>query len=85
MATPAPGRRAPHGADPDPRRIAVYTNACNTYLKWAEIWERMYDIPHRYGGRSGKPGGPRASAGPKVAIRTYERDRRYVEYPARAS
>jgi benzoyl-CoA reductase subunit B len=21
------------------------TNACNTYIKWAEIWERMYDIP----------------------------------------
>ncbi|MFQ5631139.1 MAG: 2-hydroxyacyl-CoA dehydratase, partial [bacterium] len=23
----------------------VLTNACNTYIKWAEIWERMYDIP----------------------------------------
>jgi benzoyl-CoA reductase subunit B len=25
--------------------IAITTNACNTYIKWAEIWERMYDIP----------------------------------------
>jgi benzoyl-CoA reductase subunit B len=25
--------------------IAVLTNACNTYIKWAEIWERMYRVP----------------------------------------
>jgi benzoyl-CoA reductase subunit B len=25
--------------------IAVTTNACNTYIKWAEIWERMFEIP----------------------------------------
>jgi benzoyl-CoA reductase subunit B len=25
--------------------ISVHTNACNTYIKWAEIWERMYRIP----------------------------------------
>jgi benzoyl-CoA reductase subunit B len=25
--------------------IAVITNACNTYIKWAEIWERLYHIP----------------------------------------
>ena len=25
--------------------IAVLTNACNTYIKWAEIWERMYHMP----------------------------------------
>ncbi len=34
----------PMGRIPKPR-IAVLTNACNTYLKWAEIWERLYDIP----------------------------------------
>lgn len=34
----------PMGHIPKPS-IAVYTNACNTYIKWAEIWERMYDIP----------------------------------------
>ncbi len=25
--------------------MAVLTNACNTYIKWAEIWERMFDVP----------------------------------------
>ncbi|MEZ5175600.1 MAG: 2-hydroxyacyl-CoA dehydratase family protein [Acidimicrobiia bacterium] len=25
--------------------LTVLTNACNTYIKWAEIWERMYDTP----------------------------------------
>ena len=34
----------PMGQIPKPS-IAVLTNACNTYIKWAEIWERMYDIP----------------------------------------
>jgi len=34
----------PMGRIPQPS-LAVYTNACNTYVKWAEIWERMYRIP----------------------------------------
>ncbi len=34
----------PMGRIPKPS-IAVLTNACNTYIKWAEIWERMFDIP----------------------------------------
>jgi len=34
----------PMGRIPRPA-VAVYTNACNTYIKWAEIWERMYNIP----------------------------------------
>ena len=34
----------PMGQIPKPS-IAVLTNACNTYIKWAEIWERMYNIP----------------------------------------
>jgi len=25
--------------------VAVLTNACNTYIKWAEIWERIHHIP----------------------------------------
>ena len=25
--------------------LALATNACNTYVKWAEIWERYYRIP----------------------------------------
>jgi len=34
----------PMGRIPLPS-LAVLTNACNTYIKWAEIWERMYHIP----------------------------------------
>ncbi len=56
--------------------IAVYTNACNTYIKWAEIWERMYQIPlftldvpgTRAGGMATWPGS-----------QDFENDRRYVE------
>ncbi|HLD66966.1 MAG TPA: 2-hydroxyacyl-CoA dehydratase family protein [Pseudomonas sp.] len=38
------GGEHPMGRIPRPN-LAVYTNACNTYIKWAEIWERMYHIP----------------------------------------
>ncbi|MDP6345000.1 MAG: 2-hydroxyacyl-CoA dehydratase family protein [Alphaproteobacteria bacterium] len=38
------GGEHPMGRIPPPS-IAVLTNACNTYIKWAEIWERLYDIP----------------------------------------
>jgi benzoyl-CoA reductase subunit B len=38
------GGEHPMGTIPKPT-IAVLTNACNTYIKWAEIWERFYDIP----------------------------------------
>ncbi len=34
----------PMGRLPEPA-LGVYTNACNTYIKWGEIWERMYDVP----------------------------------------
>jgi benzoyl-CoA reductase subunit B len=34
----------PMGRIPRPT-LAVITNACNTYIKWGEIWERMYQIP----------------------------------------
>jgi benzoyl-CoA reductase subunit B len=55
--------------------LAVYTNACNTYIKWAEIWERMYHVPifaldvpgTRAAGRQTWPGNP-----------DFENDRRYV-------
>ncbi len=38
------GGKHPMGTIPKPS-IAVLTNACNTYIKWAEIWERMHKIP----------------------------------------
>ncbi|MFQ5704732.1 MAG: 2-hydroxyacyl-CoA dehydratase subunit D [Gemmatimonadales bacterium] len=44
VATQLRGGALPMGRIPKPT-LAVYTNACNTYVKWAEIWERMYGIP----------------------------------------
>ncbi len=38
------GGQHPMGKIPKPG-LAVLTNACNTYIKWAEIWERMYQVP----------------------------------------
>ncbi len=65
----------PMGTIPRPS-LAVLTNACNTYIKWAEIWERMYstpvftlDIP-----------GTRMAGGQTWSGNTdFENDRRYVE------
>lgn len=73
------GGAYPPGTIPKPT-LAVATNACNTYIKWAEIWERFYqtpvftlDVP---GTRSAHtqtwPGNPE-----------FERDRRYVEQQLR--
>jgi benzoyl-CoA reductase subunit B len=64
----------PMGQIPKPT-LAVLTNACNTYIKWAEIWERMYHIPvftldvpgTRAAGKQTYPGNP-----------SFENDRRYV-------
>ena len=68
------GGEHPMGRIPQPS-LAVYTNACNTYIKWAEIWERLYHIPiftldipgTRAAGRQTWPG-----------LADFENDRRYV-------
>ncbi|MEK7277444.1 MAG: 2-hydroxyacyl-CoA dehydratase family protein [Chloroflexota bacterium] len=68
------GGEHPMGRIPKPS-LAVYTNACNTYVKWAEIWERMYHIPiftldvpgSRAAGKETWPGNP-----------DFENDKRYV-------
>lgn len=69
----------PRGRIPPPS-IAVLTNACNTYLKWAEIWERLYGIPvvtvDVPGSRSATHAGDPGRGG-------FERDRRYVEHQLR--
>jgi benzoyl-CoA reductase subunit B len=44
VATQLRGGDHPMGRVPRPA-IAVNTNACNTYIKWAEIWARMYGVP----------------------------------------
>jgi benzoyl-CoA reductase subunit B len=64
VATQMRGGLLPMGRIPKPA-IAIATNACNTYIKWAEIWERMYGIPvftlDVPGGRSAGPAPPRDS------------------------
>ena len=64
----------PMGRIPKPA-IAVYTNACNTYIKWAEIWERMYRIPTL---TIDVPGSRAAGLKPGRGDRDFENDRRYV-------
>ncbi|HKI94555.1 MAG TPA: 2-hydroxyacyl-CoA dehydratase family protein [Gemmatimonadales bacterium] len=74
VAVQLKGGTHPMGRIPKPG-IAVLTNACNTYIKWAEIWERMYHVPTftidipgtRAAGRVTAPGD-----------RDFENDRRYV-------
>jgi benzoyl-CoA reductase subunit B len=69
------GRKHPNGRIPKPS-IVVATNMCNTYVKWVEIWQRMYgckvfvlDIPGQRGiGWSSEPGSEQ-----------FENDRRYVQ------
>jgi benzoyl-CoA reductase subunit B len=75
VAVQLQGGEHPMGKIPKPS-IAVLTNACNTYIKWAEIWERLYRIPiftidvpgSREAGGQTWPGDP-----------DFENDRRYVE------
>ncbi len=40
----ATGRDHPLGKYPKPGMV-VASNMCNTYIKWAEIWERQYGCP----------------------------------------
>jgi benzoyl-CoA reductase subunit B len=66
--------RLPMGRIPRPS-IAVLTNACNTYIKWAEIWERMYGMPAYVLDIPGS----RADGGQTwPGNRDFENDRRYV-------
>ena len=69
----------PMGRIPRPS-LAVLTNACNTYIKWAEIWQRLHKIPivtldvpgHRQLGVHTQPGSD-----------NFEADRTYVEIQIR--
>lgn len=69
------GGEHPMGRIPKPS-IAVLTNACNTYIKWAEIWERMYHIPVFTLDIPGtRAAGPQTWKGDP----DFENDRRYVQ------
>jgi benzoyl-CoA reductase subunit B len=64
----------PMGKIPPPS-LAVYTNACNTYIKWAEIWERMYHVPIFTLDVPGSRAAGRLTSKGHV---DFENDRRYV-------
>ena len=76
VATQIQSGRHPMGRIPKPS-LAVATNACNTYVKWAEIWERMYKIPVM---TFDIPGSRTALGGAAPGTAAFERDRRYVEH-----
>ncbi len=65
----------PMGQLPSPS-ISVLTNACNTYIKWAEIWERMYGTPMF---TIDVPGTRQAGGQTWSGNSDFEADRRYVE------
>lgn len=65
----------PMGRIPRPD-LAVLTNACNTYVKWAEIWERLYGMPVF---TLDVPGSRSAEGSLLGTSDGFERDRRYVE------
>ena len=69
------GGTHPMGKIPKPA-LAVATNACNTYIKWGEIWERMYGIPLF---TLDVPGSRGAGLASPPGSADFEQDRRYVE------
>ena len=75
VAVQLDGGNHPMGKIPKPS-IAVLTNACNTYIKWAEIWERMYNCPIF---TIDIPGSRAADAQTWPGDPDFENDRRYVE------
>ncbi len=65
----------PMGKIPRPT-LGVLTNACNTYLKWGEIWERMYQTPLF---SLDVPGARSEGRLPGPGDHDFEKDRRYVQ------
>ena len=74
VATQLRSGRLPMGRIPKPS-IAVYTYACNTYIKWGEIWERMYHVPTV---TLDVPGSRADGLKPVRGDRDFDNDRRYV-------
>ena len=74
VAVQLSGGKHPMGQIPKPA-IAVLTNACNTYIKWAEIWERMYHVPIF---TLDVPGTRAAGTQTWPGDRDFENDRAYV-------
>ncbi|NIR47504.1 hypothetical protein GWO43_03355, partial [candidate division KSB1 bacterium] len=74
VAVQLKGGAHPMGRIPKPS-LAVLTNACNTYIKWAEIWERMYEMPTFV---MDIPGTRADGAQTWSGNQDFENDRRYV-------
>ncbi|MEX2282256.1 MAG: 2-hydroxyacyl-CoA dehydratase family protein, partial [Gemmatimonadota bacterium] len=74
VATQLRGGVLPMGRIPKPA-IAVLTNACNTYVKWGEIWERMYGMPSF---TLDVPGSRAADLSPARGDPAFTNDLRYV-------
>jgi benzoyl-CoA reductase subunit B len=75
IGTQLRGGEHPMGKIPKPV-ITVLTNACNTYLKWAEAWERMYEMPMV---TIDVPGTRFAGGETWQGDHDFENDRKYVE------
>ena len=75
VATQLRGGAHPMGKIPKPA-LAIATNACNTYIKWAEIWERMYNVPIF---TLDVPGTRAAGTQTWPGDEDFENDRRYVQ------
>jgi benzoyl-CoA reductase subunit B len=79
IATQLRGGEHPMGQIPKPS-LTVLTNACNTYIKWAEAWERMYQMPVV---TIDVPGTREAGGQTWQGERDFENDRKYVEVQIR--
>ncbi len=79
VGTQLRGGEHPMGQIPQPS-LSVLTNACNTYIKWAEIWERMYETPTF---TIDIPGTREAGGQTWQGNSDFEADRKYVETQVR--
>ncbi len=69
------GRDHPHGKVPRPS-LVVATNMCNTYIKWAEFWEHLYQCPVFV---LDLPAWRGTEAEASLDSQTFQNDLRYVE------
>ncbi|MCL4489351.1 MAG: 2-hydroxyacyl-CoA dehydratase family protein [Chloroflexi bacterium] len=69
----------PMGRIPKPT-LSILTNACNTYVKWGEIWERWYGNATF---ALDSPGARSANLHTQPGDQDFENDRKYVEFQLR--
>ncbi len=72
------GGEHPRGHIPKPD-VVVLTNACNTYMKWAEIWERLHGAPVFTLDVPGSRSAAQARGDLDGDREGLQRDRRYVQ------